>query len=97
MTAPAPEGTRTTLPPEGSAPAIRVRPETEAAGHLQRAVDEARDDVRACEAVIVAAQTKLKRALQREAQALAALQNLGITPTLDSAGEAPGGAGDGTA
>ena len=88
MTAIAPEGTRTTLPPEDVTP-DRVRAETEAAAQLQRSVDEASADIRTCEAVILATQVKKDRALERRANAVNALRAIGITPTLDSAGDAP--------
>ena len=85
MTAIAPEGTRTTLPPDEVTP-DRVRPETEAAAQLQRAVDEASADIRSCEAIILAAQVKKDRALERRANAVNGLRAIGIMPTMESAG-----------
>jgi len=81
-------GPRTVRPPEDVTP-DRVRAETEAAAQLQRAVDEASADIRTCAAIILAAQVKKDRALERRANAVNALRAIGITPTLDSAGDAP--------
>jgi hypothetical protein len=82
-----PEGTRTTLPPEGGAPTEPVRPETEAAAKLQQAHTEAGRKVREFEAVILAAQIGRDEQLKRMVRLEQGLRAIGHSLTLPSAGE----------
>jgi hypothetical protein len=86
MTAPAPEGTRTTLPPD-TPREEPVRPRAEAAAFHQRAYLEAVDTRRRADAMILAQQAIRDAAIRMEERELAAMRVSGIGPTVDTAGD----------
>jgi hypothetical protein len=64
MTAPAPEGTKTTHP-VGDRPTEPTRPETAISAEAQRGIGDCDAIIRDCKAIIAATYSKLERAVMR--------------------------------